>query len=320
MAFGKLRKSFLKGVPREATAFKRGSTGASQHIGTIFSTVIGSYHMTLEDSRLETLVPQLELIDAELRGFAYQGAALGLMQLDLMFPWKKRLPAFLTGPASPYIYPVYMGAGVAMARIGKIPEPFLIQLDPVLKWLVIDGYGWHYGIFSRRLALEEKTFPEHLSPYARRIFDQGLGRAIWYSTGADVTRVAALLSAFPEARQPDLWIGVGFACAYAGGAERSAIEALTQLAEPYRLKLVVGAAIAAKGRQRAGNLVPHTNTACEILCGISSEAAAHITDVALQGLPANKREPAYEIWRQRIEAHFAAQLQAESTRAASSTP
>ncbi|MBV9787250.1 MAG: DUF1702 family protein [Chloroflexi bacterium] len=54
------------------------------------------------------------------------------------------------------------------------------------------------------MALEEKTFPEHLSPYARRIFDQGWGRAIWYSTGADVTRVAALLSAFPEARQPDL--------------------------------------------------------------------------------------------------------------------
>lgn len=304
-AFGKLCKALLKGVPQEATSFRHGSTIASQHLGDIFSTVIRYYHTTLEDSRLEVLVPRLDMVEAELRGFAYQGAALGLMQLDCVLPWKKRLQAFLTGPASPYMYPVYLGAGIALAKLGRQPERFLAQLDPVLGWLLIDGYGWGYGIFSRRSSIEEKVTPAHLSPYGRRVFDQGLGRAIWLAAGADVDRIAAILDAFPSARQADLWSGVGFACSYGGGAERTTIATLATLAGPYRPKVAMGAAIAAKGRLRAGNLVPYTTIACEVLCGTSGEIAAHITDLALQALPIKEAEPAYEIWRQRIEARLA---------------
>ncbi|MBV9020081.1 MAG: DUF1702 family protein [Ktedonobacteraceae bacterium] len=305
LSLGQLRKSLWGGLPEEAKSFKQGTTRAAQHLGKIFFTVIRCYHATLENSNLEVLVPRLNAVELELRGFAYEGAALGLMQLDCLLPWKKRLQAFLAGPGAPYVYPTYVGAGVALARLGRKPEPLLTRLDPVLCWLLIDGYGWRYGIFSRHSSIEEKTIPAHLSPYARRVFDQGLGRSIWFSTGANVDHIATTLATFPLERQPDLWSGVGFACAYAGGVDRMDIETLWRTASPYRSQLAVGAAIAAKGRQRAGNLVDHTDLACQVLCGLSSTMAAHMTDVALQNLPTDSVEPAYEVWRQRLAAQFA---------------
>ena len=36
-----------------------------------------------------------------------------------------------------------------------------------------------------------------------------------------------------------------------------------------------------------------------------AEDAAKVTDAALENLPADGAEPAYEIWRQRIQAQFA---------------
>jgi hypothetical protein len=106
-----------------------------------------------------------------------------------------------------------------------------------------------------------------------------------------------------------LWSGIGCASAYAGGTDRRDIEAIYSLATPYRLQLARGAAIAAKGREQASNFAPHTEIACEVFCGTSSIIAAHIADIAQEGLPLNNSEPAYELWRQRIQAQFAIQAQ-----------
>jgi hypothetical protein len=292
-------------LPAQAAAFNQGDTIAARYLGKIFRTVIQNFHATLEDSRFEVLVPRLNAVEPELRGFAYEGAGMGLVALDCTFPWKHRLQAFLAGPGSPYIYPIYVGAGLALARLGKQPERYLARLDPVVGWFVIDGGGFRCSIFSRRQYIEEQAIPLHLSPYARRIFDQGMGRGIWFFTGADVNRVAATVGAFPAARCADIWSGVGFVCAYAGGVDRAAIETLWTAADSYRPQLAQGAAVGAKARQRAGNLVPHTDLACEILCGTSGAQAAQMTDVALQNLPTDGAEPAYEIWRQRLVAQFA---------------
>jgi len=304
LSLGQLRKSLMGGLPPEVEAFSQGQTSSEKYLGNIFLTVIQHYQATLKDSRLETVVPRLNAVDAELRGFAYEGAGMGLMQLDCMLPWKRRLPAFLAGAASPYVYPVYVGAGLALARIGKQPERFLEKFDPVLRWLLLDGYGFRYGIFARQRSIVERAFPEHLSPSGRRVFDQGMGRCIWFANGADPVRIEAIIHPFPEARQADLWSGVGFACAYAGGADRAMVEMLPKVANAYRSQLALGAALGAKGRQRAGNLMPHTDLACEVLCGLSGDIAASKTDIALRNLPTTGAEPAFAIWRERIEAEF----------------
>ncbi len=306
-ALGKLRKS-LFGIPSEKAVFSRPGFAkeAWLRFQPVAHSLVEGYHATLEDSQFEVLVPRLDAVEAELWGFAYEGAGMGLAALDIMAPWKNRLQAFVDGPASAHIYPIYVGVGLALARLRRNPERFLARLDPLLCWVVVDGYGFHEGFFSWRRTVEQKITPAHFSSYAHRLFDQGLGRSIWFASGALVERVAATITTFPTHRQADLWSGVGLACSYAGGASRSEIEALLTVAGPYRPQLARGAAVAAKGRRQAGNPAPHTELACQIFCGLSSEQAAHILDGASRDLPTNGIEPAYEIWRQRTQAQFAA--------------
>lgn len=306
-ALGKLRRTFF-GIPSEKAVFSQPGFAreAWLRFQPVAHSLVEGYHATLENSRFEVLVPRLNAIEPELHGFAYEGAGMGLAALDCLAPWKKRLNAFIDGPAAAHIYPTYVGVGLALARLHRRPEKFLSRLDPLLGWVVVDGYGFHEGFFSRRRYVEQRAVPTHLSRYARRIFDQGLGRCIWFSSGAVVERVAAIIAPFPKARQADLWSGVGLACAYAGGADREAIETLLTVASPYRSQLARGAAVAAKGRQQAGNIAPHTELSCELFCGLSADQAAHMTDVARENLPVNGIEPVYEIWRQRIQAQFAA--------------
>jgi hypothetical protein len=304
--FGKIRRT-LFGAPSKKVVFSQPGFAkeAWERFQPVAHGLVEGYHATLEDSRVEVLVPRLNAIEPELQGFAYEGAGMALAALDCVAPWKNRLNAFVEGPGAPHIYPIYVGVGLALARLRRHPERLLARLDPVLCWVIVDGYGFHQGFFAYRRYIEEKAVPTHLSPYARRVFDQGLGRAIWFSSGANVDRVAAIVKAFPPRRQAELWSGVGLACAYGGGVSRTEIETLRAIVGPYKSQLARGAAIAAKGRQQAGNPAPHTELACQVFCGTSSDMAAHITDVAREGLPNGSVEPAYEIWRKRTQAQFA---------------
>ena len=269
-------------------------------------TVVESFKMVIEDSRFEVLVPRLNAVDFGLRGFAYEGAGLGLMILDCLLPWKNRLKAFASGPGALYAYALHLGAGLALARLNKRPERYFARLDPFLCWVAIDGYGFYQVMFSRQRTLEEKVVPAHLSDYARHVFDQGVGRGFWFLTRGNTDALASAIASFPSSRQADLWAGVGYACAYGGGIMDPAfLESFQTAAGPYRSQLALVAALAAAGRQRVGNQAPHTDLACEIWCGLSSERAANITNIARQGLPTDGVEPAHKLWRQRIEANFA---------------
>ncbi len=302
----KLRKSLMGVSQKTATAFSAGDSKEWKHLEAAVLSAIEGYHATLVSSKFEVLVPLLDKVELDMRGFAYEGAAMGLTGLDCMLPWKNRLQAYLDGPGSSHIYMVHIGAGEALARLRRKPEPFIARMkDRVLCWLVMDGYGFHEGFFYKQRTVERQIVPSHLSSYARRIFDQGVGRSIWFSAGANVERIAATIGAFPEFRQADMWAGMGVACTYVGGVDGSAIESLHMAAGPYGPQLALGAAVVAKGRQRAGNPVPHSDLACEILCGIPSEQVAHLVDIAFLGLPVDGQEPAFEILQQRLLTDFA---------------
>ena len=121
---------------------------------------------------------------------------------------------------------MHVGLGWALARLRRSVTPYLARLDPLLGWLVVDGYGFHEGYFDWPRYIERRAIPSRLNGYERRVFDQGLGRSLWFVKGADVAAVASAIDTFPSARRDDLWSGVGLACAYAGGCGRAAIESL----------------------------------------------------------------------------------------------
>ena len=305
---GGIRK-MLFGISLEETTFaRRGFEPADPHVQAHLEQVAGAfvrgYHAALAVTDPERLGGKLNEEGPLCRGFAYEGAGMGLALLDGMAPFSRsRWEAFVAGPAEPHAYMMYVGAGWAAARIPwlrrNIGSPPAGR-DPLLRWLALDGYGFHEGFFHTADRLDRQQVPKQLEGYARRAFDQGLGRSLWFVKGADTSRIVATIDGFPPERKADLYGGVGLACAYAGGAKRDAIESLCAVDADYRWHLAQGAAFAAKARLRAGNMVPHTELACDVLCRLSAAEAAKVTDECLDDLPPDDATPAYERWRQRI--------------------
>jgi hypothetical protein len=303
---GQARRRFLGLSPAEASFAQRGFRASDdearrrlEQIGIIF---LSGYHAALEETGFGPLAHRLAIVETELRGFAFEGAAMGLALLDCFTPWRKdRWRTFTESLAQRHVYMMHVGLGWALARLRRSVTSYLVQLDPLLGWLVVDGYGFHEGYFSWPRYIERRELPARLNGYERRVFDQGLGRSMWFVKGADVAAVANAINAFPAARRADLWSGVGLACAYAGGCDRTAIESLRNAANGYLPPLAQGVAFAAKTRQRAANLNPHTENICRLICGQSAAETAAITDAALEDLREEDALPAYEVWRRRIQ-------------------
>lgn len=308
---GSLRRRVFAISPEETTFDRRGFRGgnprAREQLEKIGPAFAAGYHAALEDDDFAALVPKLSAQSPEFRGFAFEGAAMGLALLDWLTPWKRsRVQAFLQGPADGYTYLVHVGAGWIFARRPGTVERTLARFDPLLRWLVMDGYGFHEGFFHWPRYIQGQRIPSRVSGYAARAFDQGLGRSLWFVDGADAALIPRTIAGFQRARQGDLWSGLGLGATYAGGAGGSALRMLRDSAGDYRPHLAQGAAFGAKARQRAGNIIAHTELAAEVLCLLSAEEAARVTDAALENLPGSAVEPAYETWRRRIQQHFGA--------------
>jgi hypothetical protein len=305
-----LRRLIFSISPEEATFRRRGFKSRDEcvrlRLERIGGTFLLGYHAALEAEGDEPLARRLNAVESEFRGFAFEGAAMALALLDFVKPWgRRRLKSFIEGAGSAHAYMLYVGAGWALARLRRDAARALRRFDPLLGWLAIDGYGFHEGYFHWPAYVARQKRPRSMSGYALRAFDQGLGRSLWFVEGADVERIAAAVNAFAEARRVDLWSGVGLACAYAGGVDGARLQALRAASGRFASHLAQGAAFAAKARQRADNPANHTETACRILCELSADAAADLTDVALLNLTPDGDEPVYEVWRRRIAGEFA---------------
>ncbi|HZB84574.1 MAG TPA: DUF1702 family protein [Rubrobacteraceae bacterium] len=180
---GSLRR-IVFGISLDETTFKRrgfrsNDAGMQQRLERVGRVFLLGYHAALSCDKLEELVLQLEEVEPEFRGFAFEGAAMGLALLDRFSPWRKnRLRALLDGPGKPHPYMVHVGAGWALARLGGRVERSLARLDPLLSWLAVDGYGFHEGYFHwRRYVKGYANADNKLSNYGRRVFDQGLVEA-----------------------------------------------------------------------------------------------------------------------------------------------
>ena len=305
-------KRALFGIAPEETSFARRGfrgdvTDGRERLEGVGGSCVAGYHAALEESAPETVAARIDAeLDREFRGFAYEGAGMALALLDRLTPWRRdRLARFLAGPGDAHTYIIHVGAGWILARLPLSPERLLARLDPVLGWLALDGYGFHEGFFHWPRSVARQEVPRKLRGYARRGFDQGLGRSLWFVDGADVRLLPRTIGAFPASRQPDLWAGLGLAAGYAGGRGRADLEELRRAAGAYAPELAQGTVFAAKARQRAGNIAAPTELAAEVICGLSAAEAAAVSDAALPGLPADRPdEPAFEVWRRRIQDHF----------------
>lgn len=312
-------RRFAFSIPVEEARFeKRGfritKPATVNHLEKIGTSFLDGYHSALLANDLPDLEEKLETTDASYRGFSFEGAAMSLTLLDHLSALKKdRLSDFLQGVADQHIYMAHVGAGWALARLWWTRQRILqsiSKMDSLLKWLAIDGFGFHEGYFNPRRYFNSTVSLTWLPAYAQRAFAQGLGRSLWFVEGASVEHISQTIERMPENMHADLWSGIGLACTYAGGAELADVERLKDYSRSYFPFVAQGAAFAAKTRLRAGNANDSTKTACRILCGLSIEEAAFLTDVTLKKLPVtdDAELPKYEIWRRMIQREFTSEV------------
>jgi hypothetical protein len=308
-----LVQQFLKINQQEVTFQRRGFVGSSvaiqsrlENIGRVF---LRGYHAALQDADQNVLANNLDAVDQEHRGFAFEGAAMALALVDGIGFKGDSLSRFIAGAGKQHVFMLHVGAGWAYARLPwkrwRI-ESAIRKLHPVLRWLVIDGYGFHEGYFHRETQIASSNSSVQsrpalrLSEDARHVFYQGLGRSLWFSDSADVRRISTSISRFPEQYHADAWSGIGLACAYAGGITQDAIAELRRESAIHAPAVAQGAAFAAKARQLAGNPAKHTRAACEILCQMSVEEAAALCDETFTRIDLLRPCP-YQHWRKLLQ-------------------
>jgi len=307
--WGSMRRRLFGMQVGETKYVQRGFRGATEEVQTrlerIGAAFLGGYHAALEHDTQADLASALNSVELELRGFAFEGAAMGLALLDLLTPWRReRTGKFLRDAGDSHAYMIYVGVGWVWARMSFGFRRRQKKLDPLLGWLAFDGWGFHEGFFHWPKYIAGQPVPQKLSGYERRGFDQGLGRSFWFVNGGNVELIAQTVSNFSADRQSDLWSGIGLAATYAGILSETSLGELRKRAGRSQPQLAQGAAFAARARQRAGNLTDYTSLATKILCGLTAADAARLTEEALENLPADSDVPAYEIWRRRIQNHF----------------
>lgn len=292
------------------------SPAAREQLETVGRSFLAGYAFAAEASEPDDATAPLEQLSTTFKGFAYEGAAMGFAVRDgLPFGRHDHVERFLAGAGAPHIYMVYVGVGWAMARLPRFRWPKPADWDPLLRWLILDGYGFHQAYFHTQRYVHEHyvdlTFgwPGDKATggagwYANHAIDQGIGRALWFVGGTDPDVVAGLIGAFPADRHPDLWGGAGLAATYAGGADEGELRRFQDLAGEHRPLLAQGSAFAAEARVKAGLTIAHTRLAAGVFCGATPEEAARISAEQRPTGPVPAGEVAYEVWRQRIANEF----------------
>jgi len=289
--------------------FSRNDPFVVERLEAASAEIVAGHAAALEEPGPAALAERLDRTEPEHRGFAFEGAGMALSLLDRAMPLpRSRLQAFLNGPGEAHVYMVIIGAGWAWARLRTRVRGPLRELDPLLCWLAFDGFGFHESFFHTHRTIDEQVYPAQITGYARRAFDTGVGRALWFACCADPEEIAARISRFDDDRHAEIWAGVGLAASYTGARDEAALERLRELSSSHRGSLAQGAAFAAKARQRAGTPAEHTERAVRRLCRTSSEEASRLCDAehaALATLDRDYRpEPRFETWRSSIRISF----------------
>lgn len=279
-----LGKRLLRIRPDEVFFAKRGfgdtdpaARDKLEHIGRVF---LDGYALALDAPQSAALPAALERrFDPHHVGFAFEGAGFFYALLDLLAPKPlSRLREFTDAAASKHASITTVGAGFALARVpwGRYAlARYLRKLDPAQAFWAADGYGFHQGFFHHRRFIEQHQAPPSRWPdYARRLFDAGLGRSLWWVAGADPDRIRPAVDPFDAPRRAELWCGVGLASAYAGGTDEKGLQTLAQRAGTHRVDLLSGAFFAASLRQDGENPSPWTELACRSVLGMTTHEAS----------------------------------------------
>ncbi|MDM4719256.1 DUF1702 family protein [Micromonospora sp. WMMA1363] len=296
----------------DVRGFKAKNPAAREMLETVGRTFLTGYSYAAETPSPDPLSRRLDVTPTRFRGFAYEGAAMALAVLDALPGPRRHVARFLAGPGDAHIYMAYVGVGWAMARLPRFRWWTLTAPDPLVRWLVLDGLGFHQAYFATDRYVygqyREAAFPwppgDAHRGYADHAIDQGIGRALWFVCGTDAERVAETIEGFAPGRRADLYSGAGLAATYAGGADEEELRAFRRRAGAYHTHVSQGSVFAASARVRAGLVVPHNEVATRALCGMTVVEAADLAERRRPRGDTPGGPPGYEVWRRAVADEF----------------
>lgn len=308
-----LRLLILRPLTLDARKLTEGNGGAAktdaeprQVLDSVVGAFAAGYNAALTTSRGALELPQ---VPRDLRGFAYEGAAMSRTILDLVTLSRgRRIGGLADGTGRDYIHLIHVGAGWAFARLRLSPWRAVRFGDPMLRWLAWDGWGFHQAYFHPRAVVLEGRVERAARGPVREIRDQGVGRALWFHASADPARIGRVIGTFSPDRRSDLWAGIGLAASYTGAQPPERLAELLRGADGYHDHLAQGSAFAAKAHLQAGHMPAGSATAIEMLTGADPLTAASWTDTSLAVAGRSGAGPEnYELWRAGVRRAWARQ-------------
>jgi hypothetical protein len=139
---------------------------------------------------------------------------------------------------------LYIGLGFADALLGRGPVVPDHDAD-AREHMRLDGHGFWLGLRHGARLAEARHRPELES--AAELFDQGVGRSLYFVHGGTADGIARAIAARGQPRATALWLGVGIAAHVTGGLgprEPGELDALLAFGgEPVQRGLSLGAAL-----------------------------------------------------------------------------
>lgn len=224
---------------------------------------------------LPALIKYLENREKEFSSIAYESASMAIALKSFerdTFPNEWLL--FANGAAAAHQPQVYVGLGWAIAKCNL---PFLKAVEKLhsqFYFRIADGCGYYDGSFRKRQAIIDKLVPVYLPAAAMPMYNQGIGRSIWYTEKADINKICSTIETFAADRHADLWRGVGIAVAYVGGCDDANLKTLLQYAASNGFQLACGAALAARSRTMANAMTADTDRCCRLWFSLTADTAA----------------------------------------------
>jgi len=271
----------------------------SQKIERIRSVFLDTQLFFANNPESAALISYLENTEPAFRSIAYESASMAIALKDLenndrLDQWLH----FANGPASKHKAQVYIGLGWAIAKLNLPFTAIVASIETALYHRVADGCGYYDGSFRQRHAVQNMQQPVYLPLSAMPIYDQGLGRSLWYSCNADIDKIKNKIESFPAERHAGLWRGIGIAVAYVGGCNDDTLKMLLQYASANAVQLACGSALAARSRMQANTMTEDTDR-CTRLWYSLTETERNIFSLEDDGLAAAEKK--YLNWIIRIE-------------------
>jgi enediyne biosynthesis protein E3 len=225
-------------------------------------------------NNIPALIEYLKHTKKEFSSIAYESASMAIALKSFeadAFPYEWLL--FANGSAAAHQPQVYVGLGWAISKSNFSFLTAIEKLHSKFYFRIADGCGYYDGSFKRRQTVINQQLPVYLPIAAMPMYDQGVGRSIWYTQKADIHKISSKIESFKASRHADLWRGVGIAVAYVGGCDDADLKTLWQYAAANSFQLACGAALAARSRTMANTMTADTDRCSRLWFALTGDAA-----------------------------------------------